>query len=59
MRCTLVESYLPAQTEIENHIQKKSNPDVLPVWDLDKQAWRSFRKENVKLISVISEYEKV
>lgn len=48
MKCTLVEKYVPPQREIENEIQKKkANADVVAVFDLDKQEWRSFRKESV------------
>ena len=48
MRCTLKADHLPEQTDIEEYVQKKaSNPDVLAVWDLDKQAWRSFRYDSV------------
>lgn len=49
MRCTLQESLLPAQTDVEEHIQKKKpNPDVLAVWDVEAQGWRSFRWDALK-----------
>jgi bifunctional DNA-binding transcriptional regulator/antitoxin component of YhaV-PrlF toxin-antitoxin module len=46
MRCTLMESYLPT---IES---SKGSPrifpdNVIPVWDIDKGAWRSFRVDKV------------
>jgi len=50
MNCTLSEDYLP---EPENNIEnpekkkKKENPNTLPVWDLEKLAWRSFRVDSV------------
>lgn len=47
MRCTLQESVLPAQTDLEESIQKKAPTDSLAVWDLDKNAWRSFRYDTV------------
>ena len=47
MRCTLQESVLPAQTDLEESIQKKGSTDSLAVWDLDKNAWRSFRYDTV------------
>lgn len=48
MHCTLQESMLPPQTDIEEHIQKKKpNPDVLAVWDVEAQGWRSFRWDSV------------
>jgi hypothetical protein len=47
MRCTLQESVLPAQTDLEESIQKKGSTDSLAVWDLEKNAWRSFRYDSV------------
>lgn len=52
MHCTLNESILPQQTDIEEHIQKKKpNPNAVAVWDTDKGAWRSFRWDSVKEFS--------
>ena len=49
MKCTLKEDFLPPQKEIENEIQKKKiNSDVVAVFDIDKQEWRSFRKDSVE-----------
>ena len=39
MRCTLNEEYLP---KAEATSTKKENPDVLSVWDIDNNGWRSF-----------------
>jgi hypothetical protein len=48
MTCTLKPDLLPAQTDLEEAVQKKtSNPDVLAVWDLENQGWRSFRYDSV------------
>jgi hypothetical protein len=47
MRCTLQESVLPTQTDLEESIQKKGPTDSLAVWDLEKNAWRSFRYDSV------------
>lgn len=44
MRCTLLDDLLP---ENETKKERKSNPEVLPVWDLDKEDWRSFRFDSV------------
>jgi hypothetical protein len=53
MECTLNPELLPAQTDLEEQVQKKTpNPDVLAVWDLDAKGWRSFRYD-----SIISFYE--
>ena len=43
MHCTLHESKLP-----ETSNNKKINDEVLPVWDVDIGAWRSFRIDSIK-----------
>ena len=48
MLCTLNADLLPAQTDLEEAVQKKTpNPDVLAVWDLEAQGWRSFRYDSI------------
>jgi len=50
MTCTLKEDLLPQQTDVEEHIEKKSkksNPDVLAVYDVKAEGWRSFRWDNL------------
>jgi hypothetical protein len=50
MVCTLSEDYLPhmeRDLEQEEKKIKKENSNVLPVWDLEKLAWRSFRVDSV------------
>lgn len=47
MRSTLQSSYLP-QFLAEHDGQRQENPDVLAVWDVDNQGWRSFRVASVK-----------
>lgn len=50
MICTLSEDYLPEPEEkVEGEVKKtkKDNPNTLPVWDLEKLAWRSFRVDSV------------
>lgn len=48
MLCTLKSDLLPAQTDIEEAVQKKTpNPDVLAVWDVEAQGWRSFRYDSI------------
>lgn len=52
MHCTLQESMLPEQMDIEEEIQKKKpNPDVLAVWDVEAKGWRSFRWDSIKNFS--------
>ena len=50
MICTLSEEYLPESNQVfegEEKKKKKENPDTLPVWDLEKLAWRSFRVDSI------------
>jgi hypothetical protein len=50
MICTLSEDYLPEPEEViegQEKKKKKENPNTLPVWDLEKLAWRSFRVDSV------------
>ena len=49
MHCTLSEEFLPAQVDLEEAIQKKApNNDVLAVWDVEVNGWRSFRWDSLK-----------
>ncbi len=50
MKCTLMPEMLPAQLVEEQPRQKAHNPDILAVFDLDKNEWRSFRWD--RLLSV-------
>ena len=50
MKCTLDPSVIPPATKEDPLSQKKIrsvNEEVLPVWDVGKEQWRSFRIENV------------
>jgi hypothetical protein len=49
MLCTLSSDYLPKTdpSEIKEKKTKKVNEDTLPVWDLEKEAWRSFRLDSI------------
>ena len=47
MHCTLHETFIP-ETSTNN---KKNNDEVLPVWDIDIGAWRSFRLDSVTNVS--------
>ncbi len=48
MKCTLISDFLPALKGSNN----ARNQSVLPVWDVEKEAWRSFKLESVKRIEV-------
>ena len=48
MKCTLKPELLPVQTDLEEHTtNRKENPDVLAVWDVENEGWRSFRVDSV------------
>jgi hypothetical protein len=49
MKCTLKEDVLPDLVGTK----RKRNYDVLPVWDLEKNAWRSFRLDSIENVEVI------
>lgn len=61
MPCTLKTSIVPPTPEPKNLAEgevpkvKKSNPDTMSVWCLDKKEWRSFRVANVTEIKVIEQ----
>jgi hypothetical protein len=51
MNCTTSADLIPEAPENDKpKREKKHNPDVMAVFDLDKQEWRSFRWENLKTI---------
>ena len=50
MVCTLSEDYLPEPEEVvegQEKKTKKENPNTIPVWDLEKLGWRSFRVDSI------------
>ena len=51
MNCTLHDSVLPEQPIRE--IKKKENLEVLSVWDIDANGWRSFRIDSIKEVKVV------
>lgn len=58
MKATLNSKHLPVPTEaVKEKKERKKNedPNFFVVWDLDKDAWRSFNYENVFFIKAISE----
>lgn len=52
MKATLKEEFLPASTSTTESA-RKVNPEVLPVFDLDNNAWRSFRLDSVKNVEIV------
>ena len=53
MKCTLKEGIVvPYERKTEGDSTKVKNEDLIPVWDLDKSAWRSFKLSAVKSVLV-------
>lgn len=46
LKGTLIPSYLPVQTDIEEHTSN-NNENLLSVWDTENDGWRSFRLDSV------------
>ena len=47
MKCTLKADLLPV-VEIKEGVKVKvENPEVLSVWDLESEGWRSFRIDSI------------
>ena len=54
MKCTLMDEYIrKPEVDLSRTSTRKVNEAVLPVWDIDKNAWRSFRIDSVKAIQVV------
>lgn len=52
MTATLKADILPVQVDLEETVQKKAtNPDVVAVFDLINQGWRSFRWDSLKTVN--------
>jgi len=51
MRCSLQEKYLPPLMS-DAETTTKDNPDVLAVWDIDVNGWRSFRIDSVMSMTI-------
>jgi hypothetical protein len=55
MRCTLIDTYLPplkVLAEGETPAVRKENLEVLSVWDVDNNGWRSFRIDSVQKFAI-------
>ena len=49
MHCTLIENKIPSEKKPLGS-GKSKNDEVLPVFDIEKQEWRSFRFDSVRKI---------
>lgn len=46
MKCTLQEGVVVPHEKTTDRV-KETNNEVLPVWDIEKSAWRSFRLDSI------------
>ena len=46
MRCTLAEGIVKPHEKTTDR-EKKVNENIVSVWDVDKDAWRSFRYDSI------------
>ena len=49
MNCTLISEFLPEKRldESVRHVPRRENDEVLAVWDIDSNGWRSFNVNSV------------
>jgi predicted secreted protein len=52
MKCTLHSDYLPPLLTEGDEVPttKKENPNVIAVWDMEKDGWRSMRVDSIKTV---------
>lgn len=55
MYCTLMSDYMPKPAPLDESpkIPRKENDNVLAVWDIDNNGWRSFRLDSIVNIEYI------
>jgi hypothetical protein len=54
MKCTLLEDMVPIYEKKTERV-KKVNEEVLAVWDLDKEAFRSFKLDSLLDYQILEE----
>lgn len=60
MKCTLMQDRLPPEYLNEKVKEKEfhhKNPDVLAVWDVVANGWRSFRLDSIEYVQILDEYQ--
>lgn len=60
MRCSLREDLLPQGSDpkhLDEQHAKPENKDVIVVWDLEKNGWRSFRVDSVIYFNALDNYD--
>jgi hypothetical protein len=54
MKCSLQDKYLPVMME-DTETATKDNPNVLAVWDIDNNGWRSFRINSITEVRIVND----
>jgi hypothetical protein len=54
MKCTTNPTYIMFKNPaiLESKKEKKANEDVMPVYDMESSAWKSFRWDSVKSVMI-------
>lgn len=53
MTCTLLSEHIPNSPRTNGTVvARESNNDVVSVWDINANGWRSFRTNSVKSVSM-------
>jgi len=47
MICTLIPDFLPVQDKITPPLEPSSKTDLVTVWDIEEDAWRSFKPSRI------------
>jgi len=50
MRCTLEPEVLPKIVNENSYVGRPENPDLLAVWDIDNDGWRSMRVSSIQTV---------
>jgi len=50
LKCTLMESKIPTE-KVPKGTEKSKNDEVVPVFDVENDGWRSFRWDSIKQIN--------
>lgn len=59
MRCSLDPRYVPGAIDpahLDEQHAKRENKDIIAVWDLHNNGWRSFRVDSVTYVQEIDGY---
>lgn len=51
MKATIDAELIPNENTTEKKREKKKNPDICEVYDIEAKGWRSFRWDNLKKLN--------